>query len=147
MSPTSPTATLPTTLAATRGYRAGAIGAAVLVVEDDEMLGDMLVMLLEAEGYVTAIARDGETAVTMARRIKPALITLDLHLPLLTGHGVLRRLAASRLTSRIPVVVLSSDVGELIPTRQVKRVLVKPNGVTELVEAIRNIVPEYRRTA
>jgi CheY-like chemotaxis protein len=125
----------------------GEIGAAVLVVEDDEMLGDMLVMLLEAEGYATAIARDGESAVTLARRLRPALITLDLQLPLLTGHGVLRRLAASRLTRRIPVVVLSSDTGELVPTSQVKRVLTKPAGVTELIDTIRDIVPECRRTA
>ena len=122
-------------------------GSPVLVVEDDEMLGDMLVMLLEAEGYATALARDGEMAVTLARRLRPALITLDLQLPLLTGHGVLRRLAASRATRRIPIVILSSDVGELIPTSQVKRVLVKPNGVTELVDTIRDLVGEYRRTA
>jgi DNA-binding response OmpR family regulator len=121
--------------------------APVLVVEDDEMVGEMLIVLLEAEGYVTALARDGETAIRLARQIRPSLITLDLQLPLMSGHGVLESLAANRRTRQIPVVVFSSDVSELTPTRQVRKVLVKPDGIMELANVVRALVRDVAKTA
>jgi CheY-like chemotaxis protein len=139
---------MPTTLTrAARHVKPNGAAAPVLVVEDDEMLGEMLVLLLETEGYTTALARDGESAVKLARQIRPALITLDLQLPLLTGHAVLEHLAAHRHTRQIPVVVFSSDVSQLTPTHQVKKVLVKPDGIMELASVVHALVHAVAKTA
>lgn len=109
----------------------------VLVVEDDQPLSELLVLLLETEGYVTVAARDGKSAVELAGQLRPSVITLDLGLPVMTGQRVLDELAAGEATQHIPVVVLSSDVDGLRPTRQVRHVLVKPLGISQLVEAVK----------
>ncbi len=109
----------------------------VLVVEDDDLLSELLVFLLESEGYETLPAYDGLSALRLASAVRPALITLDLELPELDGQGVLAGLAADEATSRIPVVVLSAAPRDLSPTCQVKRVLTKPHGVAELAEVVR----------
>lgn len=112
-------------------------GRTVLVVEDDRQLSELLVLMLEAEGYRATPALDGQTAVKMASELRPSLITLDLELPLMSGQSVLEELAGDDSTSSIPIVVLSSDVESLRPTHQIRQVLVKPEGVGKLVEVVR----------
>jgi len=109
----------------------------VLVVEDDQMLNDLLVFLLETEGYLAIAAHDGQSALQLARELRPSLISLDLGLPLLTGQSVLDRLAADDATRDIPVVVFSSNVDGLCPTPQVKEVLVKPDGIQQFVDVVK----------
>lgn len=109
----------------------------VLVVEDDQQLSELLVLMLESEGFDTAAAMDGQAAVKMAAELRPSLITLDLELPLMSGQGVLEELAGDEATSCIPIVVLSSDVEGLRPTHQIRQVLVKPEGVARLVDVVR----------
>jgi len=80
----------------------------ILVVEDDEVLLRALYLLLQGEGYAIASATDGETALSMARRIVPDLILLDLILPKMHGFDVLRDVKADPKIKDIPVVVLSN---------------------------------------
>ena len=58
----------------------------VLVVEDDEAVSSLLVALLEDRGYAAVPAMDGRTAIELARKLTPHLITLDLALPGTDGH-------------------------------------------------------------
>ncbi len=118
------------------GVRLPRAGGTVLVVEDDQALVEVLVMLVEQAGYATAVARDGDAAVRLAKWLRPDLITLDLELPGIPGQAVLDALNADRATREIPVVVFSANVDDLRPTRQVRLVLVKPWGVDWFVEAI-----------
>jgi len=68
----------------------------VLVVEDTEDNRFMLRRLLEMSGYTVIEARNGEEAVQMARDAEPALILMDLSLPVIDG------LAATRLIRQLP---------------------------------------------
>ena len=60
----------------------------VLVVEDTEDNRFMLRRLLEMSGYTVIEARNGEEAVQMARDAEPALILMDLSLPVIDGLAV-----------------------------------------------------------
>jgi CheY-like chemotaxis protein len=54
-------------------------------------------------------AMHGKLGIDLARKHRPNLILLDLHLPDLHGHEVLERLKADPSTAAIPVVVVSAD--------------------------------------
>ncbi len=117
-------------------HRGEQMNSVVLVVEDDPMLCELLGLLLEGEGYAVAYAHDGESALRLASELQPALISLDLGLPRLDGQAVLDRLASHRSTRSIPVVVFSSDVDDLRPTKQVREVLLKPGGIQRFLGAV-----------
>src|SRR3954447_15431445 len=63
----------------------------VLVVDDAPEFIELLVPLLEREGYITRAARDGEAAGEEARRFHPDVIVLDLGLPKVDGVDVCRQ--------------------------------------------------------
>src|SRR5262245_35213542 len=71
-------------------------GAKVLLVEDTEDNRFMMRRLLEMVGYTVVEARNGQEAVRFAEAENPALILMDLSLPIIDG------LAATRLIRKIP---------------------------------------------
>jgi len=80
----------------------------ILLVEDNEMNRDMLSRRLERKGYAVAMAMDGEQALTMARSENPALILMDMSLPVLDGWEATRRLKAAPETQGIPIIALTA---------------------------------------
>lgn len=76
----------------------------VVVVEDDPAFAEILESYLRSEGYEVVQARDGETALTLARQIRPFAITLDVQLPRLDGWSVLNALKQDPATRDIPVL-------------------------------------------
>ena len=77
----------------------------VLLVEDDQIQAESLRLVLESEGFDVDRAESGEEAVEMARLYDFTLIILDLLLPDMDGHAVLKRLRDSRVET--PVIILS----------------------------------------
>src|SRR5579884_2477966 len=125
-----------TTISARRDATSVAVAQRALIVEDQREIGDLLAQILQPLGFQTFNALNGVDAVRLAQTVAPDLITLDLNLPLKSGHDVLRELAANKLTCDIPVIVISAYTGQLRPTRQVAGVLEKPFDVQELVETV-----------
>ena len=80
----------------------------ILVVEDNEMNRDMLSRRLERRGYEIVIALDGDEGVARARAEAPALILMDMSLPILDGWEATRQLKASPATRAIPVIALTA---------------------------------------
>jgi CheY-like chemotaxis protein len=80
----------------------------ILLVEDNEMNRDMLSRRLERKGYAVAMALNGEQALSMARSENPALILMDMSLPVLDGWEATRRLKAAPETRNIPVIALTA---------------------------------------
>jgi CheY-like chemotaxis protein len=66
----------------------------VLVVEDDNNLREIFEMRLQAEGYDTLSAEDGEKALDIATREKPDLLIADIMMPKLSGFEMLENLRA-----------------------------------------------------
>ena len=80
----------------------------ILLVEDNEMNRDMLSRRLERKGYAVAIAVDGQQGVDMALADAPALILMDMSLPVIDGWEATRRLRADERTKGIPIIALTA---------------------------------------
>ena len=80
----------------------------VLLVEDNEMNRDMLSRRLQRKGYDVVFAVDGNAAVSMASREKPALILMDMSLPIMDGWEATRQIKSNPDTQTIPVIALTA---------------------------------------
>jgi DNA-binding response OmpR family regulator len=72
----------------------GAVNALILVAEDDENQAELVRRYLEQDHHRVVVARDGREALDLARTRKPALVVLDLMLPVIDGLDVCRVLRA-----------------------------------------------------
>ena len=79
---------------------------AILIVDDDQALCDVLIEILGDAGYAVQCAYDGEAAWTEIQIRSPDLVLSDITMPRLDGVGLARRLANS--DSRIPIVLMSA---------------------------------------
>ena len=82
--------------------------AKILLVEDNEMNRDMLSRRLERRGYKIVMATDGAEGVAMAKAEQPALILLDMSLPIVDGWEAARQLKAAPETRAIPIIALTA---------------------------------------
>ncbi len=80
----------------------------ILLVEDNEMNRDMLSRRLERKGYQVVMAVDGAQAVAMAQSEAPALILMDMSLPVLDGWEATRQIKSKPETKAIPVIALTA---------------------------------------
>jgi two-component system, cell cycle response regulator DivK len=82
--------------------------AKILLVEDNEMNRDMLSRRLVKRGYEVVVAVDGQEGVQKARAEAPALVLMDMSLPVLDGWEATRELRADPATRAIPVIALTA---------------------------------------
>ncbi len=82
--------------------------AKILLVEDNEMNRDMLSRRLQKRGYEVVIAVDGQQGVTLAHAEAPALIVMDMSLPVLDGWEATRQLKSAPATRAIPIIALTA---------------------------------------
>jgi CheY-like chemotaxis protein len=82
--------------------------AKILLVEDNEMNRDMLSRRLARRGYEVVIAVDGAEGVDKAGTEAPALILMDMSLPVVDGWDATRRIKAAPATRAIPVIALTA---------------------------------------
>lgn len=117
----------------------------VLYIEDNPSNLQLVQRLLAHRPEIRLLsAMEGALGWELARQHCPDVILLDMHLPDLPGHEVLRRLKANQGTASIPVLVLSADA----TPSQVKRALdlgaqsylSKPLDVREFLESLDAIV-------
>lgn len=82
--------------------------AKILLVEDNEMNRDMLSRRLIRRGFEVLIAVDGAQGVAMASSELPALILMDMSLPVLDGWEATKQVKAGEATRHIPVIALTA---------------------------------------
>jgi CheY-like chemotaxis protein len=114
----------------------------VLLAEDDLEIRDILQDLLEAEGYDVIPASHGRQALEFLESVRddklPALVVLDLLMPLVDGVQVLETMKRDPKLSSIPVVVLSAAVRER--PAGAAAFLRKPIPLQKLFDTIRGFV-------
>lgn len=81
----------------------------ILYVEDNEDNIYMLERRLKRAGFEVLIARDGAQGVAMAVAEQPALILMDMGLPVLDGQEATRQIKAAPETRHIPVIALTAN--------------------------------------
>lgn len=82
--------------------------APILVVEDDSASSELVRRLLERDGWTVDVAANGEDALRKVRLRRPALVVLDLMMPVMDGFTFSDQLRAEPGCEDIPVVVLTS---------------------------------------
>jgi DNA-binding response OmpR family regulator len=80
----------------------------ILVVEDDPDIRQVLCVYLRHSGFEVLSASDGSEAIRMIEQSAPHLVVLDLMMRPVDGWEVLHWLRARRLTSSLPVLVLTA---------------------------------------
>jgi CheY-like chemotaxis protein len=91
------------------------VNHALLYIEDNENNISLVEALLKRRPQIELhIAMNGHDGIQAALDKQPGLILLDNRLPHAPGGDILRELASAPATAAIPVVVLSSDSGEMI---------------------------------
>ena len=113
-------------------------GKCILLVEDDDILREAMKMVLEWEGYRVACAGDGREALDYLRGgERPALIVLDVMLPVLDGVQFREEQRRDPDLADVPVVVVSAlDAADCPDADAYVR---KPFAPQELLEAIRRL--------
>ena len=88
----------------------------ILVADDDRTIRRNLVRLLEAEGFATLSAADGDEALAVIRDEGPDAVLLDLKMPGRDGLKVLETLGPA--LAELPVIVLTAFGGSAPPSRR-----------------------------
>lgn len=81
----------------------------VIVVEDEETIGNIMKFKLERAGYDAVLARDGGEGLELIHTRKPDLVLLDLVLPTMSGFEILEHLVKEKLLPGLPVIVISNS--------------------------------------
>lgn len=129
-----------------RKYLSPGRGDTVLVADDDADNRDVVRRFLDREGWKVTEAADGAEALRAFAERPPALILLDLMMPVLDGFGFLDELARRFPGHRVPVVVLTAK--ELTPddfdrlNGRVSRILEKGD-----LSSLENLLAVIRRSA
>lgn len=84
---------------------------AVLIVDDDEDIRQILADILRSEGYDSAMAADGREALQyLERHPPPCTILLDLMMPVMDGWEFARAARANPKFAEIPIIIMSAHV-------------------------------------
>lgn len=80
----------------------------IVVIEDNEQNLYLVTFLLEQHGYKIFPARSGPDGISLAAKILPDLILLDIQLPLMDGYTVARELKKNPLIANVPIIAVTS---------------------------------------
>jgi two-component system alkaline phosphatase synthesis response regulator PhoP len=85
----------------------------VLVVEDEKDIRTLVRYNLETEGFAVLEADEGELALALVRRERPALVVLDIMLPGMSGLEICRALREDEETRTVPIMMLTAKAAEV----------------------------------
>ncbi|NJM08976.1 response regulator [Candidatus Gracilibacteria bacterium] len=83
------------------------MSAKILVVDDESAIRDVLMRILQREGYTVVLATDGIDALEKVAIEQPDLVLLDVTMPRMDGFAVCKRLKDNEHTALIPVTMLT----------------------------------------
>lgn len=123
----------------------------VLIVEDEPAQREVLRYSLQAEGFRTTVAADGEAALLSAAEDTPDVIVLDWMLPHVSGPEICRRLRRSPGTQKTAIIMLSARAEESDKIQGLETgaddYVVKPYSLPELIARIRSQLRRIRPAA
>lgn len=120
----------------------------ILVVEDDEGILSTLELVLVEEGYRVVTAADGAAALDIVERQKPALILLDMKMPVMDGWAFARAYR-DKPEPRAPVLVVTAarDAAQRAKEVGADGYLPKPFDIDDLIELVGRYMNGQRQTS
>ena len=116
----------------------------ILVVDDDDAIRTMVERVLRREQFEVEGARDGFEAIEKLTRNDYGTILLDLMMPRVDGHGVLRFLEENPKPAKVIVMTANLQGGsEAAAAEPVFRVLSKPFDISQLISHVRECVSRH----
>jgi DNA-binding response OmpR family regulator len=120
----------------------------ILVVDDEAPIVDLVRFTLEDAEVRVVEASDGAAALDLARRIKPDLVLLDVHMPRLDGLEVCRQLRREPDFARTPIIMLTAAGQEADRSGGLSagadEYLTKPFSPLALLALVEALLPETR---
>ena len=80
----------------------------ILVIEDNEQNLYLVTFMLEVRGYEVIQAQHGQQGIELAAQVEPALILLDIQLPVMDGYTVAQELRSNPALDEVPIVAVTS---------------------------------------
>ncbi len=80
----------------------------ILIVDDEQDIVESLSFMLQAKGYETICAYDGEEGLKLAKEAAPDLIMLDVMMPKINGYKICRLLKYDAKYKNIPIIMLTA---------------------------------------
>lgn len=116
---------------------------AVLVVDDEPHIRQVLALKLRAAGYEVYLAEDGLQGRDLAREKHPDVIISDFRMPNMNGLEMCDALLANPDTASIPVILLTAYEGEVLREplgdRHIRAMMNKPFSPTELLRMVAEV--------
>jgi CheY-like chemotaxis protein len=122
-------------------------GATILMVDDEKLNSYVVAQYLKAAGYRALVqTTDPIEALSLATRLRPDAILLDIEMPRMNGLEVLRRIGADPTLATIPVVIISAADDEAVEAQARKLgasgFLHKPICKDDLLALLQNILAQ-----
>ncbi|ULL14538.1 response regulator [Paenibacillus sp. H1-7] len=116
----------------------------ILLAEDNEINQQVVVELLQAEGYSVTVARNGKEVLEYANLLHWDLVLMDIQMPELDGYEATRRLRADKRHDRLPIVALTANAlpkeRELCFSLGMNDILTKPVNFDEMIRVLKQWV-------
>jgi CheY-like chemotaxis protein len=114
----------------------------VLVVDDDWNIAEVMIYLLESQGYATKYASNGKVALEKLLQEPMALVLTDYMMPVMDGYELLQTLRTTRETAGVPVVMLSALQEQVVrdKCRSIEVFLRKPVRAEQLLATVGRIL-------
>lgn len=112
----------------------------ILIVDDDPLLGYLLLEVLQEEAYEALHVLSGEMALTSLQTVVPALVLLDYHLPGMNGLELADWLSQQDVYDHIPILLMSADMPQEVNGNKHLRTLQKPFELETLLHLVAELL-------
>jgi len=118
--------------------------AAILVVDDDASIRTTVSDVLDLEGYRVVTAANGVEALEHVEQNPPALVLLDMRMPVMDGWGFARELV--RREVKVPILVMTAADNARAWAEEIGAdgYVAKPFDLTDLIAAVGRLAPGGR---
>jgi DNA-binding response OmpR family regulator len=113
-------------------------GARVLVIDDEPLVTLMLAKILTSDGFQVDVANDAAEGLQRAQEARPALVIVDLHMPLMDGYSFVQAFRAMPDCVEVPVILATVSEDTAPPSPQLAIVVMqKPFDLEILMATVR----------
>jgi CheY-like chemotaxis protein len=113
----------------------------ILVIDDDLAIRTTVAEILMSEGYSVATAINGADGLQSLERIDPALVLLDMRMPILDGWGFARALQSRGVQIPILVMTAAQDARRWAHEIDAQGYVAKPFDLIDLLDAVGRFFP------